>query len=273
MKKNIIFIVACLLLSTGANASVKIATWNLCHLGQTKSDSEIATMAKIVRDIDILAVQEINTTFETRGPQAAAKLLDELNRTGAKWDMRLSDPTTKEGDCGAKERYAFFWKTSRVKLLGDPWLDKRLKTICCREPFMAKFEAEGKQFLVLNFHALRHNQAPESEVKYFKKIPLWYELPIVFCGDWNLVHHHTVFFPLKKMGYKQVLTKEKTTLKRSIDNGDYLANPIDNILFPTFFMKKIASGTIDLYQQLGSLEEARAISDHLPVWSELDFKE
>jgi hypothetical protein len=54
--------------------------------------------------------------------QAVARLSDELNRTGSKWDYIISDPTSSSH---IKERYAFIWKTNKLKQIGKAWLEKK----------------------------------------------------------------------------------------------------------------------------------------------------
>lgn len=67
------------------------------------------------------------------GAQAVAKLADELNRKGAKWDYIVSDPTSSSAY--KTERYAFLWKTSKVKKIGKAWLEKKYHLEIDREPF------------------------------------------------------------------------------------------------------------------------------------------
>jgi deoxyribonuclease-1-like protein len=51
-----------------------------------------------------------------------ARLNDALNRKGFKWDYSVSDPTSGDNSY-KKERYAFLWKTSKIKLIGKAWLE------------------------------------------------------------------------------------------------------------------------------------------------------
>ena len=99
--------------------SVHLVTWNIQTLGRSKSDAEIGAMARILKDADIVAVQEV-VGKDPAGAQAVARLADALDRTGSDWDYRVSDPTT--GTAHESERYAFLWNTSRVTLLGRPGL-------------------------------------------------------------------------------------------------------------------------------------------------------
>ena len=73
-------------------------------------------MAKILKDFDVAAIQEVVAGHG--GAQAVAQLADELNRTGSQWDYVISSPTSSSAY--KTERYAFLWKTAVVKKIGKP---------------------------------------------------------------------------------------------------------------------------------------------------------
>lgn len=100
---KILFLV--LLISGGLYAQVKLVSWNLENLGSSKSESEITFIVSTLKDYDIVAIQEV--VAGDGGAQAVAKLADELNRTRAKWDYVVSNPTS--GSSYKTERYAYFW--------------------------------------------------------------------------------------------------------------------------------------------------------------------
>jgi hypothetical protein len=62
---------------------------------------------------------------------------------------------------------------------------------------------------VVNFHAITKAKQPETEIKYFKFCPPHPDLNPLFVGDFNCPQSHTVFIPLKKMGYQSVLVNQK----------------------------------------------------------------
>ena len=71
-------------------------------------------MANTLREFDVIALQEVIAGYG--GAQAVARLAGELNRTGAKWDFVVSNPTQSSSPQAA-ERYAYLWKTSQVTKL------------------------------------------------------------------------------------------------------------------------------------------------------------
>lgn len=249
------------LLQTSGLAQTSLISWNIRDFGQTKSDAEIRQIAQILRDADLAALQEV--VAGPGGAQAVARLADELNRTGAKWDYRISDPTSSPPY--KTERYAFLWKTSRVQLIGRPWLEQNLPETVFREPFMGRFRINGQTILLANFHARRYDENPEEEILLLARLPGLYPSDIVvIAGDFNASETADAFQELYKLGYRAALRGQKTTLKRSCDEG-YLNHAIDNIYFPEKKITLLKAEAIDFVGNCQNLEVARGISDHLPV--------
>ncbi|WP_162903173.1 endonuclease/exonuclease/phosphatase family protein [Taibaiella koreensis] len=252
-----------------ANAAIRIASWNLQHLGRHKSDSTLRLMAGYLKDFDLVALQEINTGD---GANALSRLVAFLNQTGQQWDYRISQPTTALQP-GESERYAFIWKSARVACMGRPFLAATFATEMSREPFIAIFRAEGKVFSLVNFHALPKKKQPEREIKYLKYFPDSLRLPMpVFLGDFNCPQSHTVFNPLRKQHFLPALSGQPTTLKQACRNGNCLASEYDNIFYSTAMFALVKAGIVSFpstYQW--NMTIARKISDHLPVYAELAF--
>lgn len=248
--------------------SLKIATWNIRDLGRTKDDNEIHKIAKIIKDFDIVAIQEV-VAKDPAGAKAVAKIADELNRMGYKWDYRISNPT-KSPSVYISERYAFLWKTSKVKLTSRAYLDTELEGKCFREPFIGKFQLKNNTvpFYVINFHSRKFNDNPEQEIIFLKDYSKRLNSNnVLISGDFNLNETHKVWDNLYNIGFKSALKNTKTTLKTKCKDGTYLNHHIDNI----FYSKNITpirSGVIDFVNSCSNLETARGLSDHLPVYLE-----
>ena len=265
IRKHIAFILFLFLGGTSLFAQyVKLLTWNIQDFGATKDETELEFMADVMKDYDIVAIQEVVTN--PKGVQKLAHLADILNRKGSRWDYKYSDPT--DSPPYKTERYAYLWKPKKAKLIGDPWLWKTAAGFIDREPFFARFEVDSRPLLLVNYHARRYDQQPEREIKYFRQLPDEYPNDIlVFVGDFNVKPKHSVFNPLKKMGYRQVLKDhQKTTLKRKCKKGNYGSHSIDNILYPAQKTLFENGGVVDFVGGCENLTEARKISDHLPVF-------
>ncbi|MBL0739153.1 endonuclease/exonuclease/phosphatase family protein [Flavobacterium sp. GN10] len=249
-------------------AQTKVLSWNIENFGKSKSDVHLNHIAKTVSTYDIIAIQEV--VAGNGGAQTVAKLTELLNQKGNKWDYIISDPTSSSSY--KTERYAFIWKTHKVKLKNKPWLEKKFNTEIDREPYFATFEIDRKTVTLVNFHAITQKKQPETEIKYFKFLPNEYpSLNLVFLGDFNCPEKHSVFNPLKKMGYSSILKNQKTTLKHKCKNNICLASEFDNIFYKTSNLKVINSGIIKFYEDFDSLQSARKISDHIPIWFEFSL--
>lgn len=255
-----------LFLSSLSFSQTTLLSWNLENFGKSKSDETIIYIANTIKDYDIIAIQEVVAGYG--GAQAVAKLADELNRTGTKWDYTISNPTSSSAY--KTERYAFLWKTARVRKIGKAWLEKKYNLLIDREPYFCTFECEGKQFTIANFHAITKSKQPETEIKYFKFLPEEYpNLNLVFVGDFNCPESHTVFNPLKNLGYAPAFTNQKTSLKQKCQDGNCLASEFDNVFYSQSKVKMIDSSVIHFYKNFNTLEEAKTVSDHVPIWVKL----
>src|SRR5690606_20683888 len=221
------------------------------------------------KSFDVIAIQEVVAGYG--GAQAVVRLHDELNRTGTKWDYALSEPTISSAY--KTERYAFIWKTNKLTKVGDAWLEKKYSKKIDREPYFIRLNSNGKAFTLVNFHAITKSKQPETEIKYFKFFPKSYaDDNLIFCGDFNLPQSHTVFNPLKKMGYVPSLQGVKTSLRQKCVSGDCLASEFDNFFYKPAKVKFVAAGIIPFFKEFSELKEARLISDHVPIYFEFLLK-
>ncbi|MFD0976545.1 endonuclease/exonuclease/phosphatase family protein [Salinimicrobium gaetbulicola] len=262
-----LYISILILISSSAIAQVKICSWNIQHFGKSKSAQEMEFIANTLKDFDVIAIQEV--VAGNGGPQAVARLADQLNRKGQKWDYAISEPT--QGTPYSSERYAFIWKTAKVQRLGKPWLDKNYELEIDREPFCMDFKYKDAEFTVVSLHAIPKNKQPETELKYLKFLPdLYTSKNLVFLGDFNTAEDNSVFIPLKNMCYLPALIDQKTSLRTKC-TPHCLASEYDNIFVESEKVQLLKSGVVHFYESFPDLKAARKISDHIPVWAEIDF--
>ena len=267
--KQTLFILLFLFVTLLSNAQVSVCSWNIMNFGKSKSDSELAFIAATLNKYDIITIQEV--VAGNGGAQAVARLVNILNNKGAQWDYAVSDPTTSDNP-SSKERYAYVWKPSKVKKIGKSWLEQNFQKEIDREPYMSTFEYKGKLFTLASFHAVPKKKNPESEIKYFKLLPALYPtLNLIFMGDFNCPQSNTVFTPLKKMGYKNSLSNQKTSLKQKCIHQECLASEYDNMYYNSGKTKLKQAGIVPFYNQFVTNKEARKISDHIPIWSFFEF--
>jgi hypothetical protein len=78
--------------------------------------TKLSIYCQLFKDYDIIAVQEVVAGYGG----VLLRLSDELNRTGSNGNYIISDPTSAY----KTERYAFIWKTNKLKQIGKAWLEK-----------------------------------------------------------------------------------------------------------------------------------------------------
>ncbi len=248
--------------------NVSVLSWNIQDLGRTKDENEISQIVDILKDYDLVAIQEV-VAKDPAGAQKVALIADELDRKGFNWDYAISVPT-KSPSSNISERYAFLWKSSKIQLQGEAYLDAELEAVCNREPYIGKFKIKenGKELYLVNFHARTFNQQPEEEIKYLIDYPERLESNyIIIAGDFNLNDRADVWRKLYKKGFKPSLRMKPSTLKRNCDDWDsYFGHAIDNLYYNKDVFQYQDSGVIDFVGDCENLKTARSISDHLPVF-------
>lgn len=103
---------------TTSDRSLRLATWNLMHFGNSggyqRTAESMLYIAEIIDHFDLVAVQEVN-----RNLTALENLLE--NHLGNGWDYLVTDTTgAHEGnDAGNSERLAFLYRKSKVQFLKE----------------------------------------------------------------------------------------------------------------------------------------------------------
>lgn len=256
-------------LAVPAFASISICSWNIRDIGKSKSDETIQFIATTIKEYDIIAIQEV--VAGDGGAQAIARLQDALNRSGSSWDYTVSNPTSSSAY--KTERYAYLWNKSKIALVGKAWLEVKYTTEIDREPYYATFRKDGKEFTLVNFHAITKARQPETEVKYFKFLPGEYpNLNLIFCGDFNLPESHSVFNPLKNQGFVSAFQNQKTTLRDRPIHDDYLASEYDNIFYSARKIRLLEKGVVHFYSNFAVFEDAQKVSDHIPICCKFEIQ-
>ncbi|MCC4212019.1 endonuclease/exonuclease/phosphatase family protein [Leeuwenhoekiella parthenopeia] len=257
-----LFLLLCSLTCFSQQHELTLVSWNIRDFGKTKSAEELDQIAEIVRDADILAIQEVVAGYG--GAQAVARLAAILNRKGSKWDYVISDPT--HSSKYVTERYAFIWKTANIKIKNRGALIAALDSKVDREPFAINFYLDQKVLQIVNFHSRPYNQNPQAEIKAISQhLVKAMKGSVIFAGDFNVTNEDPVFNELKSNGFTPALIDQKTTLKKTCTGVDYLNYAIDNIFYSKD-LKYLKSGVLDFVLTCDQLEKARKLSDHLPVF-------
>lgn len=130
-----------ILLSTTDNDTIKVAAFNLQIYGTSKAGNPevMAVLSKIVRNYDVIAVQEIRDASQT----ALLKLKDAVNSMGSsQYEYIVSD---RLGRSSSKEQYAYIYNIQTMQVMG-PYVYPDSNDIFQREPYVAEFKAKNGNF-------------------------------------------------------------------------------------------------------------------------------
>lgn len=282
--------------------AIRIATFNIrIFSNASRDDCELAYIAAIVRNFDLLAIQELRDT----------KVLDRLRKALDKdkvvkvpkdtWKAEVSDPVGR----GVKERYAFLYRADLVELLAKGKLVADKKDRFIREPHFASFRVGADEFTLLNIHllfgtpqgrALELMALAEEFAKLRRKQPAGRRLMLL--GDFNEPPESKSFSAaLETVKRLKCRVTEGPGIRTTIgdislydnicylDAGNAAKDPmrrhaIEKYDFAVFGVDKCLPEA-DAIEDAKKRKAARAkclgkaslpVSDHRPVWFELPFQ-
>lgn len=240
--------------------NVKLVSWNIQNFGISKDSTEINYIKNIIYKYDIIAIQEVSSSIN--GIDALDRLLEQLNEKNDNWRYVVSSKTTGNGT----ERYAYFFKQSKFKLLTEPSLAEFIEDTIDREPYLATFLYNKDTFMLVNFHAVPTKKKPQREIELLYKIDSVYSrYNIIFMGDFNLSQRYDAFNKLRSSGFAPSLIGVKTSLKMKIKDGQSYYKEYDNFFYEISDIIAIKSYRINFQEDFDTLKEARKISDHCPI--------
>lgn len=264
---------------------ITIASFNIQVFGQTKASKPevMEILADIIRQYDIVAIQEIRDAAET----AILALRDKVNENGAAYAV-VTGP--RVGRTSSKEQYAFMYDTAVLELLpgqytydddGDGNDNNDVDDsghpgdLFEREPFVCFFSVNGADFdfVLVNIHAKPDDAT--AEIGYLDDVMVDAEAhlddPDVIClGDFNADGSYydedlyTSDFPSSE--YVWLIGNDLDTTVASSDNTyDRIVTTVDS---EEDFAGDVGVLRFDtIYDFSSPTLEPDDVSDHFPVWA------
>lgn len=269
MKKLILGIFIILNAITFSNENIGyISSFNILRLGSNEKNYK--EVGKILSSFDIVGLEEV---FTERGVQ---QVVDELEKnTGIDWNYHMTSYPV--GTKKYKEHYAYVFRTDRVQFLKSRGYFKDRQNDFIREPYGADFKIGNMDFTFVLLHAIYGDKKSlrVAEANSLRKVYDYFqnmdekENDIIIGGDFNL--------SVRDQGFKNLLSHDDNiiytispNLKTTIGTKG-LANQYDNI-FLSKYTKEFTgnSGVLDFTNK--NYKKVRVeISDHLPVFIEVDI--
>jgi endonuclease/exonuclease/phosphatase family metal-dependent hydrolase len=195
MKKSLFLLILLIcsqfLYSQNENNTIKIGSFNIQNFGKSKiaNTKVVDTLATIVREYDVIAIQEISDINN----KVAELFLKEVNDNG-KYNYKLACSRRtgqQQNDKPSQEQYAFYYNSDIISLIDTSLYDDSGKDYFQREPYLALFKiTKGNLFFILcTIHTTPENAV--NEIGSLYKVASW--IPsrfknsdnIIFCGDFN----------------------------------------------------------------------------------------
>jgi endonuclease/exonuclease/phosphatase family metal-dependent hydrolase len=252
--------------------TIRIATFNIKDFGKSKADDPriIHTLAEIVRQFHLVAIQEISSTDQYLLPNFV-KL---INSTGRQYHFEIGP---RLGNTPQKEQYAFVYDTQAIMVdpqsvytVGDP------DNLLHREPLVASFSTrmppdEAFTFILVNVHTdpdvVPQELEALAEVYRVVRRTGRGEDDVIMLGDFNADD--------RSLG-RLTQIPGVTPLIRGVFSNARQNKLYDNLIIhqPSTTEYAGRSGVFDVMKQYNlSVAQVEQVSDHFPVWAEFSAYE
>jgi len=252
---------------------IRIASFNIQVFGNSKMNKPAVmdVLARICRLYDVVAIQEIRAKNQDILPL----FVEQINSVGRHYDYVIGP---RLGRTDSKEQYAFIFDRETLEVdrnelytVNDP--DDRLH----REPLVAWFRTRSPAvedaftFTLVNIHTDPDETKTElnalDDVFHVVAGDGRNEDDVILLGDFNVDDRH-----LGQLGQIPGITWTLSgTPTNTLRNKQY-----DNLLFMQDATSEFTgrAGVFDFLREYDlSVEEAKEVSDHLPVWAEFSVYE
>jgi endonuclease/exonuclease/phosphatase family metal-dependent hydrolase len=256
--------------SSTDNNTIKVGAFNLQIYGTLKAGKpEVMTvMSKIIRNYDVIAVQEIRDDSQTALPL----LRDAVNSIGTQqYDYVVSD---RLGRTTSKEQYAYFFNTQTIQVMGSPYVYPDINDIFQREPYVAEFKAKNGNF---DFVLITIHTDPDTATQEISDLPKVVEDAkgkyqgegdFIVMGDLNAdctYFNEDSQSPLRRSDYIWIINNSVDTTTKATDctyDRIIVTSPVI-----TDYMGNSGVFRFDEVYNL-NYNSTIAVSDHYPVYAE-----
>jgi deoxyribonuclease-1-like protein len=253
---------------SGQRESIRICSFNIQVFGTSKAKKPhvMDILARIVRNFDVVAIQEIRATDQDLLPN----FVELINFTGRHYDFVIGP---RIGRTSSKEQYAFIFDTTALEVdrnqlytVQDP------DDLLHREPLVGWFRVRGPPaeqaftFTLVNIHTDPDETRQELDAlaDVFQAVlnDGRREDDVIILGDLNVDDRN--FGRLGKIpGIAWVISGTPTNTRGT--------SQYDNFVFQSQATTEFTGrgGVFDFLREYNlSLEEALEVSDHMPIWAE-----
>ena len=254
------------------NAPLVIGSFNIQSFGRSKMDKPdvVAILADIAVRFDILAIQELRDKDENVIPQFLAI----LNRQGHHYRAAVSRRVgyvDRDSKRVYEEQLVYLYDANRVELIGEPYVAEDRYTRMHRPPYIAHFRCRQPpslmpfSFVLMNVHTDPDDTDGEFAAlvdiigSIFPNHPG--EDDFILLGDLNSDAQDFQQYRWLSNQFPVIPSHWKTNTRQK--------ESFDNIVFDALRTAEFLNqgGVLNLMKEYNlSIEQAVAVSDHMPVW-------
>ena len=252
--------------------TAKIAAFNIQIFGKTKSqkDDVMNVLANIVREFDIVLIQEIRDVSEQTIPNFVVKL---NQMEGPEYSFIRSE---RLGRTTSKEAYAYVYNTQKVEFIqGSDYVYNDVGDVFEREPYIAGFKIGNFDFVLVGIHIKPDDAYKEignlSSVVSSIQEGQPSEGDIIILGDFNAdgsyFDEDDASNSFKTSEYSWLIANDMDTMVKT----DYTYDRI--VVLDTTLNHEYDSGSAQVFYfdqifELNNQTFISEISDHYPVFAQ-----
>lgn len=260
---------------TGGEKTFLMGSFNIRDFGRAKMSNEdvLPILVDIGRRFDLLAIQEVSDISQT----TINRYVDMLNENGMSFAYVLG-PRQGDPAVSQKEQYAYIYDSTKLEVIGESFVAPDPERYLQRSPLVTTFRCvettpdKAFTFSLFNIHTdydivTKELLAMQVIVQnVVRQMP--HEDDFIVLGDLNAAPKRFSQYPCLA---NQVAVIPDDTATNTRGDRNY-----DNILFDASRTQEFRGnhGVFDFMAVYGlSYQQAKAVSDHLPIWAEFSIYE
>ena len=257
---------------TAETKTAKIAAFNIQIFGKTKSDKTdvMTVLTKIVREFDIVLIQEIRDASE----QTIPNFIEKINQIEGATYSFIQSP--RLGRTTSKEAYAYLYNSETVQFIqGSDYVYNDTNDVFEREPYIASFKIGNFDFVLAGIHTKPEDAYNEignlTSIVWSIQTAKPNEKDIIIMGDFNAdgsyFNEDDTSNLFKASEYNWIITNDIDTTVKT----DYTYDRI--VVLDTTLNHEYDAGTAQAFyfdQAYGLTNQTfvEKISDHYPIFAQ-----
>jgi len=260
--------------NSAAAEKIIMGSFNIQSFGKAKMSKPavVGALVDIARRFDILAIQELREKDQTVIPI----FLEYINQNGAAYAAAVG-PRQGYVVAGKTTRYfeqsVFIYDTEKIEIIGNSYAAIDRANIMHRPPFVGQFRCKtaNPNLQPFSFNLMNVHIDPDDAHQEFLALqPILAEIyqqhpredDFILLGDFNDEPH--------KYARYQWMQQQHAALPPQWKTNTAMTKAYDNIVFDKAHTAEFTgqAGVMNLMEEFRlSRDDAKHISDHMPVWA------